>query len=312
MICSTCGSRIPDGSHVCPMCHALQDTTQSLSLGGATWCPGCGALVGPEVEVCPKCGTSVAAHGSGRPMRDLDLPEIGNTDALDLTAVPQIESAIPSADDAATPGALRDRIPRPRAFAFAALLALVVVGGVALYITHPWDPNATRISAEVPADTSMQGFPGFVESLKGQDVGKADASSAKTAAEVIAEKFEALSKLSSRADACEKDLSSTGVSGTADERAAGLDAARGVAIDVSNLITEIDALGTSDSEHADDVEHLRTLSSWLRNRCDALSAAWELSSASEDPEADKERILARAAAGEDYARLFEKNFEAWS
>ena len=80
-----------------------------------------------------------------------------------------IESAIPGPEPEDSPGARHDRMPRPCTFAFAAVLALVVVGGSTLLITHPWDPLATQTKATEPADVSMSGFPGVVESLSGQD-----------------------------------------------------------------------------------------------------------------------------------------------
>lgn len=46
-------------------------------------------------------------------------------------------------------------------FAFALLAAVVFVGGITLYITRPWDPNAYAIHSFEDADTSMEGYPGL-------------------------------------------------------------------------------------------------------------------------------------------------------
>ena len=174
MICPSCGRHVPDDALVCPGCHAPLDVTRKLSLSDARWCPACGALAAPGAEVCPKCGTPLAEEkGPERRQRDIDLPEIGNTgmmDALGETGVMAgVESAIPPEDGVELGGQRADRMPRQRSVLLAVLLAVLVVGGAALLITHPWNPEATRISATTPADTSMQGFPGFLDSLSGQD-----------------------------------------------------------------------------------------------------------------------------------------------
>ena len=129
MKCPHCGAGVPDGALSCPACRTALDVTQKISLGDATWCPSCGALVAPGAQTCPKCGSSLVPEDPVRPTRDLDLPEIGNTgmmDALDsgeTGVMTRIESAIPPEGDESSRSALRDRIPRPRSFALAALLA---------------------------------------------------------------------------------------------------------------------------------------------------------------------------------------------
>ena len=47
--------------------------------------------------------------------------------------------------------------------------AVLFVGGTTLYITRPWDPNAYAIHSFVDADTSMEGYPGVLTHLSGQD-----------------------------------------------------------------------------------------------------------------------------------------------
>ena len=63
-----------------------------------------------------------------------ELPEIDDRDNGEGEDAPEgdprvtrIESAIPPAADGNSPTPARDRLPRPRAFAFAALLAVAVV-----------------------------------------------------------------------------------------------------------------------------------------------------------------------------------------
>lgn len=320
MKCPGCGSRVPDGALTCPRCHRALDVTQRLSLRDATWCPGCGALVAPGVDVCPKCGSSVRSEPEAapvRPTRDLDLPEIGNTgvmepvdEAGETGVITRIESAIPTADDASSPTSRVDRMPRTRAFALAALLAVVVVGGAALLITHPWDPSATRISATTPADTSMQGFPGFLESLTGQDGSGAQQDDDVTA-ERLQSAWESLGELSSRVDESEAELRERGASGSADERSQGLSDAEDISLEVSNLITETSGIDDGSGPNAEEVQNLVTLGSWLRNRCDALTSAWKLLADASDPEGVAGRAVSTMDGAADYERLFSQNYDAW-
>ena len=314
MICPSCGRRVPDDALVCPGCGASLDTTRKMSLSGATWCPACGALAAPGATECPKCGTSlVAEKDGGRRQRDLDLPEIGNTgmmDALgDVGALHGVESAIPPEDDAAARRS--DRLPRPRALVLAGLLAVLVVGGAALVITHPWDPTATRTATTTPADTSMQGFPGFIESLTGQDVETGDPSATTSVADALTEVHEELGTLSERVDQSEELLRGEGVSGEMpeDEVASALDAARQIALDVSNALSNLETL--DDGSYPDALSELSTLGSWLRNRCDALTAAWEEAASSDDVSADAASILSEVNAARDYKRRFAQAYAQW-
>lgn len=331
MKCPSCGLRVPDGAFTCPHCHSALDVTQKISLEKATWCPDCGALVAPGAKTCPKCGASVVKEKPpAHPVRDLDLPEIGNTgvlvagDAADETGtIAGVESAIPAEGDAQSPTARRDRIPRARSFLLAALLAVLVVGGAALLITHPWDPSATQTRATEPADTSMSGFPGFLESLTGQDGGTTTATTTKeesgeekaeelTPLEAVQQAYDELASLAEEVDASEEALRSEGISGDAETRAAGLSDAEAVSIEVSNLISSAQGLDDSDGAYADAISNLVTLGNWLRNRCDALTEAWQRSVDSSDPAADEASILAPVESASAYASLFEENLEQWS
>lgn len=325
MICPNCGASVADGALRCPRCRFELGVTQKISLNEATWCPSCGALVAPGAEVCPKCGARVHPEVPSRPTRDLDLPEIGNTfetQALREGAVPDIESAIPSAEDGAASS--RDRLPRTRVFVVAAVCAVLVVGGGTLLLAHPWDPGSSNISAKTPADTSKSGFPGTLQTLTGQDGhAQSDDSGAQgddgaqgeqqdeQQEETLSSFHDRLGELSARADALEQDLSSVGVSGTADERSSKQQEMYALSIEVSNLIADLP--NASDAQQdPESAQDLSSLASWLRNRCDALSKAWELSRDATDPSAESKGILAAAQAGASYASLFSEHFDSWS
>ena len=317
MICPNCGATVADGALRCPRCRVELGATQRISLGATKWCPSCGALIPQGADTCPKCGSFVAPERPARSQRDLKLPEIGNTSSMyaltdeQVRGSAEIESAIPSADDGA--GAARDKMPRPRVFAVAALCALFVVGGGALVITHPWDPGASNISAKEPADTSQSGFPGRVDALSGQDnAGSGEgASSEELLTQTLTSYHDKLGELSSRADGLEADLDTVGASGTGDERAARRQDMDGLAIEVSNLITDISDYATNET-YAEAISDLEAQASWLRNRCDALKEAWKLAAESSDPAADADRVRAAAAKGASFKDLFAQGFEGWS
>lgn len=76
-ICSTCGSRQPDGAAFCDECGAALSAPPIAGWGGiaggiptvaAALCPVCGAQVAPGEVFCNSCGASLGASpGSGSP-----------------------------------------------------------------------------------------------------------------------------------------------------------------------------------------------------------------------------------------------------
>lgn len=322
-VCPRCGELVPDGSEACPRCRASAEVTQRMSLDDLTWCPSCGALVPPGDDVCPRCGTPVRAEAPRRAMRSLELPEIdeGEDGADEAGAartgiMTRIESAIPPADGEASPSAVRDRMPRPRVFALAALLAVVLVGGATLLITHPWDPSASNTRASEPADTSMSGFPGLVESLTGQDASESENGEgrdepAPDAFEQIESAYAQLAELEQDVEKSEDALRQACEDGDDAALEDGLEAAQATSISVSNLISDSSVLDDEDGAYAEDLEHLQTLGSWLRNRCDILTAAWERAADAPSFSDVADSVAASLDAASDYARLFDENYDEW-
>lgn len=325
LICPRCGRTVGDGALSCPYCHAPLDVTQRLSLSEATWCPDCGALVAPGAKECPKCGRVLVEEAPRRRVRtDMHLPDIGATgdlgDAGDRAGtgrtgvMTRIESAIPPADDQSSPSLLRDHMPRPRAFALAAVFALIVVGGAALLITHPWDPSASITRASEPADTSMSGFPGILESLSGQDSTREDAGgdAAPDAFDSIKSSYDQLAVLEKQVGESEDALRNACSSGDGSGLEKGLADARSISIDVSNLISDAGQLSDEGGVYAEDLAHIQTLGNWLRNRCDALTGAWELARDASDPSAVADDVGSMLDSARDYRSLFDENYDSWA
>lgn len=335
MRCPNCGAEAPLGAASCPACHYDLGLTQRIPVTKVTWCPACGALVPQDVHACPKCGAPVGAPArskSGRAVRDLGIPTIegpqdpggpgpadGGADAT--RAMPRIESAIPSEPDPESSTVHHDRMPRTRVLVLAAVAALALAGGTALWITHPWDPNLYVTHSRTDADTSMAGFPGYISALTGQDgsTPTTDASrdgsdsGAASAYQLISDDYDKLGAYAGKLDQSVSELVSTGVSGTAAERGAGKSAADQTAIEISNLIDDIASLDDAGGTYADDIANMTTLGNWLRNRSDAICKAWGASVAMEA----QERVLAPlskigyASGTDSYRTLFNENYEAW-
>ena len=319
--CPHCGRLIADGALACPHCGESLDVTQRISLGDVSWCPECGALVPRGSERCPKCGHELVKKVTARPRRRMNLPTIepeeveARRESDETGFLTRIESAIPGDDPEDSPGALHDRMPHTRVFVFAAILALVVVGGTALAITHPWDPQATQTKAKTPADVSMSGFPGEVDSLSGQDKKDGEqggSSTTQTTLDLLQATHEKLGELAEDVDESEqslRDLVAGSGSGDAED---GLEAARSISISVSNAIASLDQLTYSGDEYGEDIDNLQTLGSWLRNRCDALTSAWELAEGASDPSSVSDSVVSKLNGSRDYDRLFSENYDAWA
>jgi RNA polymerase subunit RPABC4/transcription elongation factor Spt4 len=159
--CPNCGTLVKDGLDVCPACHAYLGDTLIHTTSDVLWCESCGSAIPSGRDTCPVCGMPVA----GAFDEDYEDQEVDGEDASALV------SAIPP-DPSETPEGLQSIEERPRELRhllIAATAALLLVGGGALFITRPWDPDAYITHATTDADTSMEGFPGTVTHLPSQD-----------------------------------------------------------------------------------------------------------------------------------------------
>lgn len=338
MICPSCGTHIPDGSAVCPACHARLDSRATGDDAEPIYCKNCGALVSPDDEYCPKCGMPLpkrasapsrsailserladpAVTGSHEPLKQEDE---GDDDDLSSThVIPRIESALPP--DPASEEAEEDSeslSKHSRSIVIIAILALVVVGGITLVITHPWDPDAYSIKATTAADTSKAGFPGTISELKGQDKSATeDSSTAISGDEATYEQlhadWEALGEYADQLDEAENDFEDVAFSGTAEERQAAADDVESISISISNTIDDISSADVSSGTYSDTQVNLMKLGNWLRNRADNLTDAWNAALSYDDPASKKDTIMSILEDQQDddgtntYAAMFEENY----
>ena len=276
-----------------------------------TFCPSCGALVANGMSSCPNCGLPVETPAP--PDQDavpvVERPPI----ETEFESAALIESAIPSAPDA-TEVARQERELEPpaRNLALAVFLALVVMGGVVLLITHPWNPAAFDERATEEADLSHVGFPGEVETLSGQDSDPNEEFEVQDPDELTFEllktSYATMGELHDSLAKSEESLRSVATGTDADARATGYQEIEELSIEVSNLVDELYAVDVTTGTYAGEREALLELSSWLRNWADALDEAWEI--AASDAAAGEEEVLSPLVAQEEdgmdaYRRLFE-------
>lgn len=332
MICPTCGTHIPDGLVRCPACHASVGMTIAMPTLQGRWCPSCGAGVGWEDEVCPHCGLPLTSEW-GAPIAQNEAPveerqaevaedslEAMEDESAQTKAIPRIESAIPPEDSSESRVAAHEAMPGVGRIVFAGILAIAMVCGLVVYITQPWAPPADSIRATEEADTTMAGFPGTVESLSGQDNAGttvvALSGDDATYAELM-ELYEKLGRYEARADASEALFAQVGFGPDKDARINAKRECEALAIDVSNVMANLGQIDVSSGTYVAERDNLTTLGSWLRNRVDALKAAWVASSESNDPAADEQALRALLLVDHDengfsvYRGLFEQNYGAW-
>ena len=324
MICPTCGSNVSNDKSVCPLCGTELSSTQAIPRMQGTWCKSCGALIPADASVCPKCmrPTHPEEKPAERKTRNLDLPDIdiASEEVQSRAAVSslskakdiaQFESAIPSYNEIEM-GTKRDGAPRTRTILVAAVASILLIGGAVVLITHPWDPDRYQTRTEVGADMSSVGNMEHIGTLQGQDVKSRDTEN--SVAGTIQEAYKQLGDLKQRLEESEKTFDETCLSPDYYTRTEGANEVELLAIDLSNLIAHIGQVGGSNSEFAEDIDHIVTLGNWLRNRVDALRAAWDLSVSTENPEDKADEITGYLAAtgSSEYIRLFESHYGEWA
>ena len=273
-----------------------------------------------DQPVCPECGMPNPNYVAPAPEGDSTEDGSEAAEKERTTAIPRIESAVPADPDNGA-SIVRDRLPRTRVIITSLVVGVLAMSAVVLAITHPWDPNAFDTKAKTEADTSMAGFPGTVSELQGQDSNGSSSEEVKSGDQATYEKlsdvYSKLGELSSKVDQNEDLFNQVGASGSLDDRKKGKAAADELSIEISNLISSIDSVDVTSGTYADDANNLKTLGSWLRNRMDALSSAWDVSVSYDDAQANAGKIKAPlynsdgASVTESYRKLFNDSYSGW-
>lgn len=218
----------------------------------------------------------------------------------------------------------RDHLPRLKILVTALVFAVIAMSAVVLLITHPWDPTALDTKARTAADTSMAGYPGQVSELQGQDRSRATNSNTQEVKSTEQQSYEdvlalynQLKTLADKLDANETSFNEMGLTGSLADRTIKRDEAQTLAVEISNLISQVDSLDQSTGTYDEAKTNIKTLGNWLRNRVDALRAAWEKSVLYQDTAGHEDEIKAplysqyNVSISQTYKQLFDDNYDAW-
>lgn len=229
--------------------------------------------------MCPHCGTPLSQTDPtvARVLDDrlgdlhweLDLAD-------DTHSMPRIESAIPpEPDDGYHAEGSHEHLPRTRVILFSAAAAVGVVLLTVLAVTQPWNPYAYVTHALTDADTSMEGFPGLVQRLTGQDPApdEEQGEDRDVYYDQLKEAYDKLGDISGRMDTNEQTLDEV-LAGDESKRSDGASDATSLSMELSNLLSQVGSYDLSSSPYLDDQQHIITLGNYLRNRMDAITAGW--------------------------------------
>lgn len=330
VICPVCKTSIPDDSKVCPACRSRIGKTDPSPRRDRIYCNQCGALIPSGSVACPSCGmpvpedvliSSVVNKKIDIVDTDFDFEDRHDTSADSTSVMARIESAIPSIEEVEEEIEEQYEEPHTKAFLAAAIASLLFVGGFALVLAHPWNPDTYVQHTTEGVDTSKAGFPGTIDSLSGQD-SKPGAegevlSPAQADFKAISGAYESFGKLSARLDKNQDLFTKVALDGTFEERSKGKSDAASLSIEVSNVIGDLQKIDGQGSVYKTDYENVLQLGSWLRNRADALLKGWTASVAVEDPHEVEAKIMAPVAGiGDGFSartnkQLFDQHYEQW-
>lgn len=279
------------------------------------YCSSCGSLVPQGQENCPFCGMRVKTKKPAA-TRKISLPEIDPGDPEKTGKFAKLESVIPAEQETLDPYRRENPI-RLRNVLVASLSAVLIVGTFILLLTHPWDPHAFESKAQTPYDTSKEGFPGLMDSLKGQDAGNENADTVESGDEATYKKllgaYEDFQTQAQALDSNASDLETYGFNGDTKAVEAGRDKANQIKIDISNNIATIQATDTTSGKYYQQQQDLITMGNYLRNRADIIGEAWTNITKSTNPAKEKDTILRPVKTeAQSYANLFNQAYHAFS
>ncbi len=221
----------------------------------------------------------------------------------DTRLLPRMQNAIPLPEPDEDEAKARPRIAR--GLITAAIAAVVVAVVAVLVLAHPWNPHLYDTRADTPADTSMEGFPGTVDKLTGQD-STGEATEELTGDEATFAAFtSALEDEDTLADELDQEMEDLAAAPSATEGSRGLwrEQAQSTSLRISNLISEIQEADVSSGTYANAKDELVTMGNYLRNRSDAITDAWVAVMGSGASEGDMEAAI-------DAARSTDASFSA--
>lgn len=295
MNCPHCGAPVQDGLDVCPACHNAivgpRDINKVPTIGeentaddASSWCQSCGSAVPAGMDACPVCGMPVEGAYEETWGNEAKQPDVNPK--KDEEPSPELSSAIPPAPEAGDIDPESEDAPtRLRLVAIAALAALIVVGGTALFITRPWDPDAYRTHAVEDADTSKEGFPGTVTHLEGQDLieGSERRQYLADAEQAIDDFMALMGEVRITCADLEQPVDEYLSTGVLPEGTGRLATARDASERVATLYAKISELDLRGSDYEERQDSIVVTGGYLKGRIETLCMVWEALESQDDP-----------------------------
>lgn len=335
--CPSCGSLVPDDRETCPSCGMLVPFPEGrrprkeaarpewmLRARHVDQSQGLGADTAEEdepqdgtrpddggAEDAPDLGTEAAAEEQATEepedpelaaeADDAELEGFDDEDGEPEPFVPHFDSAIPMGDRFGI-DARQERMPRTASFLVAAIASLVVIGGSALIITHPYDAASFETRAVDEKDTSQVGYPGEVQVLSGQDSGGGRLALEKERDQnAFTELYNAYVRVGElRADLEENEnlLLSALANDDATLIAGGYGVAESGVIETGRVRDTLTSASISSSSYADQAAQVAELADWLRSWSEALVSSWEAMDESYYPSYAEEEVMGYLYGGE--------------
>ena len=271
------------------------------------WCASCGSPISPGSEACPVCGMPIVDSF------DIVVSSEVTDDAPIGPESPELVSAIPpepvsgSDPDEDEQGPSRSRITLVSVVA-----AVVLMGGLVLFVAKPWSPNPPITHATQDADTSMAGFPGTVQYLRGQDLlVNDDGKEYAPRAEKLVTAFRSqLGTISEAAGVLEQELRQFMDGEKVDDARTRQARAVRLRSDLVSLADRVMLLSLNDKEVAKERARLAVLTRYLSNELEVLDECWTAATSEADAKKATSNIrgvLARGIEGhsmEEWRKLF--------
>ncbi len=307
MRCPNCGTILEGNQRICPACHADVTDARNTEADDSTWCASCGSPISPGSDACPVCGMPIVDSF------DMVTASEGVSGETLTNEPPELVSAIPpepvngSDPEEVTQGSSRGNI-----MFVSVLVAVVLMGGLTLFVAKPWTSSLPVTHATEDADTSMAGFPGTVQYLSGQDLmvnndGKEYVPRAK---KIIKAFRRQLGEISNSAGVLEQELreftEGTKTDGAKEQQA------RSVRLhsDLVSLTDRVMLLTLSDKDDAKERAKLAVLARYLSNELELLDECWTIAATESDAKkatANIRSMLSKGVEGhsmEDWRKLF--------
>ena len=235
------------------------------------------------------------------------------TDALARVESPELVSAIPPEPESGSdPEEVDQDSNRSQIMLVSVVAAVALMGGLTLFVAKPWAPNPPVTHATQDADTSMAGFPGTVQYLRGQDLlVNDDGKEYAPRAEKLVKAFRSqLGSISEAAGTLEQELQDF-VDGKKidDVRAARARVVR-LRSDLVTLADRVMLLSLSDKEVAKERARLAVLTRYLANELEILDDCWTIAATEADAKKAAGNIVGTLSKGieghsmEEWRKLF--------